>query len=54
MLSAYIMRSWSNPMSATDSTTDGSPVINEPEVDPLKESELKKSQITVSRKTAKK
>lgn len=38
----------------TFQTTDGSPVINEPEVDPLKESELKKSQITVSRKTAKK
>ncbi|WJZ02376.1 F0F1 ATP synthase subunit alpha [Corynebacterium freiburgense] len=35
-------------------TTDGTPVINEPEVDPLKEGELKKAQITVSRKTAKK
>ncbi|MDO5076592.1 F0F1 ATP synthase subunit alpha [Corynebacterium sp.] len=35
-------------------TTDGTPVINEPEVDPLKENELKKTQITVSRKTAKK
>ncbi|EEI27394.1 MULTISPECIES: F0F1 ATP synthase subunit alpha [Corynebacterium] len=34
-------------------TTDGTPVINEAPVDPLKEEELKKNTITVSRKTAK-
>lgn len=34
-------------------TTDGTPVINEPPVDPLKEEDLKKNTITVSRKTAK-
>ncbi|PRQ12340.1 F0F1 ATP synthase subunit alpha [Corynebacterium sp. 13CS0277] len=35
-------------------TTDGTPVINDPEVEALSESELKKNQITVSRKAAKK
>ena len=35
-------------------TSDGTPVVNEPEVDPLAEGELKKNQITVSRKTNKK
>ena len=34
-------------------TTDGTPVINEAPVDPLKEEDLKKNTITVSRKTAK-
>ena len=34
-------------------TTDGTPVINEPPVDPLKKEDLKKNTITVSRKTAK-
>jgi ATP synthase F1, alpha subunit len=35
-------------------TSDGTPVVKEPEVDPLAEGELKKNQITVSRKTNKK
>ena len=35
-------------------TSDGTPVINEAPVDPLDEKDLKKEQITVSRKTAKK
>ena len=35
-------------------TSDGTPVVKEPEVDPLTEGELKKNQITVSRKTNKK
>lgn len=35
-------------------TTDGTPVINEPEVDALDGGEVKKSQLTVSRKTVKK
>jgi len=34
-------------------TTNGTPVINEAPVDPLKEEDLKKNTITVSRKTAK-
>ena len=35
-------------------TSDGTPVVKEPEVDPLAEGELKENQITVSRKTNKK
>ena len=35
-------------------TTDGTPVINEPEVDALEEKEIKKNQISVTRKTASK
>ena len=35
-------------------TSDGTPVVKEPEVDPLAEGELEKNQITVSRKTNKK
>ena len=35
-------------------TSDGTPVVKEPEVDPLAEGELKKNQITASRKTNKK
>ena len=38
----------------TFQTTDGTPVIHDPDVDPLAEGELQKNQITVSRKTAKK
>ncbi|QGU07094.1 ATP synthase subunit alpha [Corynebacterium occultum] len=38
----------------TFQTTDGTPVINEPEVDALDGSQVKKSQLNVSRKTAKK
>lgn len=33
-------------------TTDGTPVINEPEVDALEDSEVRKHQLSVSRKTA--
>ncbi|MEZ2122222.1 MULTISPECIES: F0F1 ATP synthase subunit alpha [unclassified Corynebacterium] len=38
----------------TFQTTDGTPVINEPEVGALAEGDLKKNKITVSRKSAKK
>lgn len=39
---------------STFETSDGTPVINEPEVTPLKEEEMSKSRISVSKKTAKK
>ena len=32
--------------------SDGKPVINEPDVDPMEQSELGKEQITVSRKSS--
>ena len=57
---AFTPESQAELKSATDAfkrvfvTSDGTPVVKEPEVDPLAEGELKKNQITVSRKTNKK
>lgn len=48
------LKSAANAFKRVFVTSDGTPVVKEPEVDPLAEGELKKNQITVSRKTNKK